>query len=200
MGAVSEFFVATTAEFDVAFLMWLRPLDVPRVTEELDPTSGTTRIVTSWAPRPLTTEVKPHVRGPRPDLGGLPRLHLRGVTPAELATLGRCVSSDDPRVSEEEIRRPARIAPPGQAQWVHRVPDYLVETLAGLEGERLEALAQAWSDAELARLQTLEDEAVRIAREKHHRPAFWLESLRELQVMASMAHGARAGLFLYLSL
>lgn len=200
MGLVTEFFLATTSEFDNAFITWARPLETPRESEEVDPASGAVRVVRSWAPRPSATELEPHKRGPRPDLAGLPRFHLRGISPAELLTLRAALVGDAAALADDEILRPARVAPPGHNQWVHRLPDRLVEQLAAMDAGELVALGKAWGEAELRRLDSIEDDAVRAARVKHHRPEFWAETASELQTLAVTAQTTQAGLYLYMYL
>ena len=174
MGLSSEFFIATPAEVD--------------------------RVLTGWVTaRDSSEDLAAGERGPRPDLTGLPRASLRGISPAELVTLKPGVPGGE-GVSDEAILRPVRVAPSGRSQWVHRVPERLVTALAKLDDAAQRAVGKRWAAAELERLETLEDEAVRVARIKHHRERFWMDTVAELTSLAATAESAGAGLYLYMTL
>jgi hypothetical protein len=178
MSVVTEYFVAKEAELATTFAGW--------------------RWSSASLPPPSTPPSPPPVA--TPDLSRFARVILRGVSPTELVTLQGAFG--DGAAHEEEIRRPLILAPPvpGRTQWVHRLPAELVARLAPLTEGEVDAVGERWANAELACIETIEDEGVRFSRRAHHRVRFWQDMLSEMVTLASLAHAQGDGLFLYMHL
>jgi hypothetical protein len=181
MSVVTEYFVAGEKDIETAFAGWRW---------------GTNSVL----PPVSEAEVAPVAS---PDLSRFARVLLRGISPTELVTLRAAVGGAEDLAQHQETLRPMILAPPvpGRTQWVHRLPAALVGSLAALTAEAaIDAVGERWAAAELARIDTLDDEHVRLSRRAHHRARFWQDMLSEMVTLATLAHDKGEGLYLFMHL
>jgi len=178
VSVVTEYFVASEQDVALTFAGWQRE------THSLPPPGPAAAGEASSAP----------------DLSRFARAILRGISPTELVALRAAALPAE--VSEPERERPREmpLTPPvpGRAQWVRRLDRDLVARLAALTPAETDEVGERWAAAELTRIDTIEDDAVRFSRRAHHRVRFWQDVLSELVTLATFAEEKREGLYLYM--
>jgi len=180
MSVVTEYFVAAESDLAVTFAGWRW---------------GTGSLAPPGLEPPLTPVLLP-------DLSRFARVILRGISPSELITLRTALGLAAGDENVEAMLRPLILAPPvpNRTQWVHRLPTDLVSCLAALTVEESNPVGERWAALERKRIETLDDESVRLARLAHHRVRFWQDMLSEVGALATLAVDKAEGLYLYMHL